>query len=113
MLLKGDSSITGLLGERHFETIPRCMFTLLIDGTFLDSAGKMLSTLLYSGSPAGVVSCFLCMCFILMSAITVMNMLIGVLCEVVSAVAQGEKDEACIRLAKQSILLDLKEFDDG
>merc|ERR1711998_240327 len=40
-------------------------------------------------------------------------MLIGVLCEVVSAVTQEEKDEAAVRMVKQSILVELKKFDDG
>jgi len=48
-----------------------------------------------------------------MSAVLVMNMLIGVLCEVVSSVARSEKDEAAVRLVKESILLQLKKCDDG
>jgi len=39
-------------------------------------------------------------------------MLIGILCEVVSTVATAEKDEAAIKLMKESILLELKRFDD-
>merc|ERR1719247_2243282 len=42
-----------------------------------------------------------------------MNMLIGVLCEVVSTVTQREKDEAAVKIVKESILLELKKFDDG
>merc|ERR1712048_1204861 len=41
-----------------------------------------------------------------------MNMLIGVLCEVVTAVGAAEKEEAAIRLMKQTILVELKKFDD-
>jgi hypothetical protein len=41
-----------------------------------------------------------------------MNMLIGVLCEVVSSVANAEKDEAAIKLMKESILVELKRFDE-
>merc|ERR1719478_1872987 len=40
-----------------------------------------------------------------------MNMLIGVLCEVVSQVAKDEKDMAGIQLVKQTILLHLMSFD--
>merc|ERR1712232_1071453 len=47
-----------------------------------------------------------------LSAITVMNMLIGVLCEVVSEVARGEKDDNEIRLIKEHILVELMKFDD-
>lgn len=42
-----------------------------------------------------------------------MNMLIGVLCQVVTAVSASEVDDAAIRLMKESILLLLKECDDG
>merc|ERR1712072_851500 len=89
------------------------MWTLLMDGTFMDSTGFMLSTLVFSGKPQAILCACVFMTFILFSAITVMNMLIGVLCEVVSTVAQGEKDDAAIRLVKESILVNLKKFDNG
>eukprot|EP00747_Dinoflagellata_sp_TGD_P123445 gnl/TRDRNA2_/TRDRNA2_173818_c8_seq1.p1 gnl/TRDRNA2_/TRDRNA2_173818_c8~~gnl/TRDRNA2_/TRDRNA2_173818_c8_seq1.p1 ORF type:complete len:195 (+),score=31.82 gnl/TRDRNA2_/TRDRNA2_173818_c8_seq1:2-586(+) len=41
-----------------------------------------------------------------------MNMLIGVLCEVVSAVSAAEKEEAAINLVKTTILVLLKQFDE-
>jgi len=37
---------------------------------------------------------------------------LGVLCEVVSSVANAEKDEAAIKMMKESILLELKRFDE-
>merc|ERR1719331_1679460 len=49
--------------------------------------------------------------FILASALTVMNMLIGVLCEVVSAVASAEKEDGAIRIVKDRLLVLLKELD--
>ena len=42
-----------------------------------------------------------------------MNMLIGCLCEVVSNVERQHKEEEAIRLMKQSILVDLKKYDNG
>merc|ERR1712072_648713 len=51
------------------------------------------------------------MFFILLTSLTVLNMLIGVLCEVVSAVGQNERDEADIRLVKHGILKELLQFD--
>merc|ERR1719329_1679688 len=38
-------------------------------------------------------------------------MLVGVLCEVVSAVANQERDDAAIMLVKKTILVELKKFD--
>merc|ERR1740130_1932984 len=113
MALKEEVDINMKLAPRNFETIPRTMWTLLIDGTFMDSTGTMMSTLLFSGKINCLASCVVFMTFILFSAITVMNMLIGVLCEVVSAVAKGEKDDAAIVLVKESILMNLKKFDNG
>ena len=40
-----------------------------------------------------------------------MHMLIGVLCEVVSVVAETERDDVAIQVLKKSILLELKRFD--
>jgi hypothetical protein len=116
LFLKEELTVNTKLKDatmRSFVTIPHTMWTLLMDGTFMDSTGTVLSELLFSGKPGCWLSAVVFMVFILFSAITVMNMLIGVLCEVVSAVAQGEKDDAAIRLAKESILLDLKKFDNG
>jgi len=71
-----------------------------------------LTTLLERGQLNTILSVFVFMCFILLSAMTVMNMLIGVLCEVVSAVAQSERDEAAIIIMKDSILGELQKYDD-
>merc|ERR1719331_3371182 len=93
MGLKHEDEINAPLAPRNFQTIGTTMWTLLVDGTFMDSTGFMLSKLLFSGKPVAIMGTFVFMSFILLSAITVMNMLIGVLCEVVSAVADGERDE--------------------
>merc|ERR1712139_303568 len=79
----------------------------------MDSTGSLLSTLIFSGSPVAALCTIVFMAFILLSAITVMNMLIGVLCEVVGAISQGEKDDAAIQLVKNSILTNLKRYDNG
>merc|ERR1719352_2227552 len=77
----------------------------------MDSTGEVLTELIQMAKFNTVAACFVFLCFILLSAMTVMNMLIGVLCEVVSTVAQGERDEAAIQLMKDSILVELKQFD--
>jgi len=43
-------------------------------------------------------------------AITMMNMLIGVICEVVSTAAVNEKDETAIRALKEGVLVELEKF---
>jgi len=106
----GLSSEEGL--EDLFGSLPRCMWTLLIQGTFMDDVGATLTDLLDRGKLNTVLSTCVFLLFILLSATTVMNMLIGVLCEVVSKVAQSEQDEAAITAMKETILVELKTFDD-
>jgi hypothetical protein len=105
----GSSKEEGL--NHKLGTLPRCMWTLLMDGTFMDSTGSLLTNLIERGKFNTVATAFVFLTFILLSAMTVMNMLIGVLCEVVSAVAQGERDEAAIKVMKETILVELKQFD--
>merc|ERR1711970_1154913 len=67
------------VGLSHFEAVPESMFTLLIYGVLLDNVGFLTKAL---GGEYVLASLFLL--FILLAALTVMNMLVGVLCEVVS-----------------------------
>lgn len=97
----------------YFQTLPCCMWTLLMDGTFLLDTHTVLGFLVHTGEFNHILCVAIFLVFILLTALTVMNMLIGVLCEVVSAVAANEKEEAAIRVMKQTILIELKKFDDG
>lgn len=117
MLLSDNEEFNDKLHEdlrRQFDTIPMCMWTLLLDGTFMmDGAAVIMTEMLHEGTFISVLACLIFLLFVLLSALTVMNMLIGVLCRVVTAVAEGEVDDAALRLVKETILLDLKKFDDG
>lgn len=76
------------LGPTYFETVPMSMYTLLVYGTFMENLGFLLDEI---GKESYVCSVIF-LAFVLLSALTVMNMLIGVLCEVVSAVAATERE---------------------
>eukprot|EP00929_Paragymnodinium_shiwhaense_P095704 TRINITY_DN5697_c0_g2_i2.p1 TRINITY_DN5697_c0_g2~~TRINITY_DN5697_c0_g2_i2.p1 ORF type:complete len:675 (-),score=131.97 TRINITY_DN5697_c0_g2_i2:462-2486(-) len=97
------------LVAKRFKSISIGMWTLLVDGTLLDgitvTSRALIETELYVAFVVLVI-------FVLMSAMTVMNMLIGVLCEVVTAVAAAEKEEAAIRLVKETVLVMLKSLDE-
>jgi len=99
--------------QYHFRSLPKCMWTLLITGTFLDDLAGVLNIILDMGEFGSSLAVIFFIIFILLSALTVMNMLIGILCEVVSAVAAHEKDESDIKVMKQSVLVELKKVDDG
>merc|ERR1719399_2705170 len=76
-----------------------------MDGTFMDSTGSLLKAMMELKPLPGYYSMVLVfMTFVLLSAMTVMNMLIGVLCQVVSEVADKEKEDAAIRLLKETLL---------
>jgi len=95
--------------HERFSTLGFVMWTLLIDGTFMDSIGFVSRSLIENELWVALV---VLMLFVLGSALTVMNMLIGVLCEVVSAVAAAEKEDAAIRIVKDKLLVMLKEMDE-
>jgi len=108
MLLREEEAVSF-----QFETLSHTMWTLFIDGTLLDGCGELLRTLLDLGTVSTLLSVVVFLIFMVLSAVTIMNMLIGVLCEVVSTVSQNEKDEAAIKMLKKTVLLELKKFDDN
>lgn len=84
------------VGDEYFSTVAASMYTLLITGTFFDSLGTVVMAV---GEESAFLAC-LWWLFVLMAAMTIMNMLIGVLCEVVSAVAATEKEAIAVSFVK-------------
>jgi len=76
-------------GDDYFANVAHSMYSLFIYATFLDDLSAFTDALRFENPPLLVVTFI----FIPLAALTVMNMLIGVLCEVVSAVADRERDE--------------------
>lgn len=84
------------LSVNHFSSVTHSMHTLLLYGTFLDD----LASFALEVEQASYTYLAVFYIFVLLSALTVMNMLIGVLCEVVSAVAQTEREELAVTYVK-------------
>jgi len=82
-----------------FSSVGESMHTLLVQGTFLDD----LSSLYNEIRESSVLFLMLFYMYVLLSALTVMNMLIGVLCEVVSAVASTEREELTVNHVRQQM----------
>lgn len=80
------------VGATYFPTVPGAMHTLLLHGTFLDNVGG-LSYDLKSDAPALLPFFYI---YVLFAAITLLNMLIGILCEVISVVAASESESNAI-----------------
>jgi len=85
------------VGSRYFPDMWVSMHTLWIDGTLLDGPGNVVSMLL----DESLVFVLIFYVFVLLAALTVMNMLIGVLCEVVSAVAATERETIMMTTVKE------------
>jgi voltage-gated sodium channel len=77
------------VGELFFYSVPASMYKLTIEGVFLDNLGYTVDTIAESSPFYAVIF----LIFVVFAALMVMNMLIGVLCEVVSAVASTEREE--------------------
>jgi len=101
-----------VMGQYYFPTVQHSMYTLLIYGTFLDDLAPFCDEV-----GAESAACLaLVMVFVLLAACTVLNMLIGVLCEVVTAVAETEKEEVLVSFVTtklQSLLNSLDADHDG
>jgi hypothetical protein len=96
------------LGE-FFGTIPMGMWTLFLQGTLLDDITSVLNLILET-SPAMTVFFLI---FVIIASFMTMNMLIGILCEVISAVAETENEAMVVNYVKQQLLdiLDGIDFD--
>lgn len=86
------------LEDSHFRSVPEAMNTLLLQGVIPDQGALV--------SDVGDVSFwygFFVIVFILLSSLTVMNMLVGVLCEVISVVSAVEKEQMTLTFVKTKI----------
>lgn len=73
--------------QGYFGTLPMSMFTLFCNGTMLDDLADLVKAI-REDSIMMLVALFI---FILIAAFTVLNMLIGILCDVVSSTERKEK----------------------
>lgn len=84
------------VGEVYFSDVTHSAYTLLIYGALMDSIGAPLEAL---GAESYILATFY-LIFVLLATITVMNMLIGVLCEVVTTVAAVERETLTVMFVK-------------
>jgi hypothetical protein len=113
--------------QPHFGTLGNCMWTLMMDGTFMDGTKDILQGMRdMPGQPDGKGGTYdwhlpwLCiglfLMYVLLTAVTVMNMLIGVLCEVVSTVQKEEDLNRAIDVMQKQLrdmLINLDEDQNG
>jgi len=86
--------------ESYFGTMGKSMFSLFIYGTVLDDVTAATNAIRGTDN-FFMLSLFIV--FILISSFTILNMLIGILCEVVSATADSEQTKAAETTVKDAI----------
>merc|ERR1719424_1190268 len=100
------------IGIVYFSSVLETMHTLIIYGTFLDALSDFVLMVKVQSVP-----CFiLAWVYVALASLTVMNMLIGVLCEVISGVAEEEKESMMVDKVNEkfeSIVNKLDEDNDG
>eukprot|EP00928_Gymnodinium_smaydae_P038324 TRINITY_DN2645_c0_g2_i1.p1 TRINITY_DN2645_c0_g2~~TRINITY_DN2645_c0_g2_i1.p1 ORF type:complete len:582 (+),score=100.45 TRINITY_DN2645_c0_g2_i1:355-2100(+) len=74
--------------DAYFSSVPYSMYSLLIYGTFVDNLAEFLNEMMFN---EGYLCLTIALVFILLACITILNMLIGILCEVVSSTAECER----------------------
>jgi hypothetical protein len=89
----------------YFPSVSKSMMTLLLHGTFLDSVSVVTTTLAEEPQdPEILVALFIISIFL--TSFTVLNMLIGIVCEMVTVVSNVEKE----RLAKEMLTQQLQDI---
>ena len=83
----------------YFKTIPLSMFTLFLAGTLLDNVTDVIKEF-RDISPWMFIAMQI---YILASGFTILNMLIGVLCDVVANVAADEGEKAMVKDTEQEL----------
>jgi len=95
------------MGKTYFHSVPAAMYTLLLNGTFLDSVRQTMDDI----ARESVLCAIVFLMNIVLAALTMTNMLVGVLCEVVSAVAATEKEGLAVNFVTSKVKTVLKQLD--
>jgi len=85
--------------QELFPDVPNSMHTLLLQAALMDGLGELV-TPLQNQNLALLIVLYL---FVLLASLTVMNMLIGVICELVSIVAQTEKESLALSFVWEKV----------
>jgi hypothetical protein len=94
--------------QKYFGGMLLSMANLFYIGTLGDNIGMVFLEIFELAPLCGA----LFMLYIFLTMFTVLNMLIGVLCEVVTAIDQQSKEEILVDYVKETLLKVLQEFDD-
>jgi len=99
-------------GSTYFPTVPEAMHNLIVFGCFCDALADFILVVKKDSVPCFLLSWM----YIGLANLTVLNMLVGVLCEVISAVAHEEKESMMVDKVKSKfggIVEELDKNNDG
>eukprot|EP00929_Paragymnodinium_shiwhaense_P002050 TRINITY_DN102243_c0_g1_i1.p1 TRINITY_DN102243_c0_g1~~TRINITY_DN102243_c0_g1_i1.p1 ORF type:complete len:583 (+),score=120.11 TRINITY_DN102243_c0_g1_i1:63-1811(+) len=94
--------------QSAFSGIFICMWSIMLSGCLLDESHSLATELLEES----VFLAALFIGFVLCASLMVLNMLIGVLCAVVTAVAAAEKEKILVGLVKSKLMSVLETLDE-
>lgn len=94
------------IGDQYFPSVPTSINSLLLDGVLPDNA-QIVNDLADEEWYYWPIIMF----FLLLAALTVMNMLVGVLVEVVGTVAEAEKESMAVTEMRDQLEKVMKELD--
>jgi hypothetical protein len=97
--------------DTYFSTVVKSMWTLALHGTLLDAVSDVVYDLLEPETGGGYLITLAFFVFVLVSSLTVMNMLIGIVCEVISGVKNEEEEQIDNLYLEQNILDILECYD--
>jgi hypothetical protein len=117
MLLEDEDAFNAHLHAESyldFSSLLRTMWTLIIDGTLmLDYSGPMMTQLMFHSKWHFVFAGILFNSYALISALLILQMLIGVLCDVVAQVNDEQRDSKAIALVRQELANKLRKLNNG
>merc|ERR1740116_540135 len=96
ILMRNLVSHRSEIEETYFPSVPQSMISLMIFATFLDDAGAFLIDVEDESLPCFLLSWV----YIPLASMALLNMLVGIMCEVVTEVATVEKESVQVEQIK-------------
>jgi len=115
-LLKTNISLNSHLYAKyhlHFESLIESMWTLFVNGALVMEGSGLMTTLLESEDFMVKTCGFLFLMYLCLASLMVMQMLIGIICEVISHVNQERQNDSDHAFIRQQIWARFQECDDG
>jgi len=92
----------------YFATIGDCMYTLTLDALFMDGIGDLTRKLREIEAWSSI---FILGVFVLISVFLVLNILLGIFCEVVTKVSEGEAENNARFQMRETLLVLMRRLD--